>query len=482
MSWALPGAGAIVRVSGWGEVLAMVNPRLPPGAGPDGRRVVAMLRTLAELTSDQAGAQRVAWTGVWQKARAFLREQLRGLPVTVQADAAGNQWARLPGGGSGVVIIGSHLDSVPDGGWLDGAYGVMCAVEVMRCLAARGPLPCTLALVEWADEEGARFGHSLFGSSAVAGTLNVAEVRELTDAEGLRLGDVVAEHGVLLDRLGEARGEIGGARAYLEAHIEQGPVLDKEGLPIGAVSGTVGVERHRVIFRGQTAHSGSTPMGVRRDAFLAAAATALAVRASAVRHQGVGTVGAASLRPGIVTAVAGETAILVDQRHPDAGALEAMLAEAQRASHEAARAEGCVVSWEPLFGARPQPFAAELVDVAREVCSELTGQERVLPSWALHDATPMAGVVPTAMVFTSSTNGISHAREEDTPEDHLRLGVEAFYQTVCRVIARSSAGASTRRSEAPGVPGGLWRGGMDSAGGNRLGRRPPFPPDQPVDP
>ena len=400
-----------------------------------------MLRKLAELTSDEAGAQRVAWTDVWQRARAFLREQLRELPVTVRTDAAGNQWARLPGDGSGVVIIGSHLDSVPDGGWLDGAYGVMCAVEVLRTLAARGPLPCHLALVEWADEEGARFGHSLFGSSAVAGTLNVAEVRELADARGLRLGDVVTEHGVHLDRLDEARQEIRGARAYLEAHIEQGPVLEKEGLPISAVSGTVGVERHRVSFRGQTAHSGSTPMDMRRDAFLAAAATALAVRDSAVRHRGVGTVGAARLRPGIVTAVAGETAILVDQRHPDAGALEAMLGEARRASEDAARAEGCTVRWEPVFRARPQPFADGLVDVVRGVCTELTGQDRVLPSWALHDATPMAGAVPTAMLFTSSTKGISHAREEDTPEEHLRLGVEAFYRTVCHVIGQSPASA-----------------------------------------
>ena len=407
----------------------MASSGLHQDTGPDGARVVAMLRKLAELTSDEAGAQRVAWTDVWQRARAFLREQLRELPVTVRTDAAGNQWARLPGGGSGVVIIGSHLDSVPDGGWLDGAYGVMCAVEVLRSLAARGPLPCTLVLVEWADEEGARFGHSLFGSSAVAGTLNVAEVRELADVRGLRLGDVVTEHGVHLDRLDEARQEIRGAQAYLEAHIEQGPVLEREGLPISAVSGTVGVERHRVTFRGQTAHSGSTPMDMRRDAFLAAAATALTVRDSAVRHRGVGTVGAAQLRPGIVTAVAGETAILVDQRHPDAGALEAMLGEVRRASEDAARAEGCTVRWEPL------------VDVVREVCTELTGQKRVLPSWALHDATPMAGTVPTAMLFTSSIKGISHARQEDTPEEHLRLGVEAFYRTVCHVIAQSPASA-----------------------------------------
>src|SRR5215467_15432589 len=120
--------GGLVR----GEALAIVSSGLAPGSGPDGGRVVAMLRALAELTGDLAGAQRVAWTGVWQKARAFLREQLQGLPVTVRTDAAGNQWARLPGGGNGVVIIGSHLDSVPDGGWLDGAYGVMCAVEVVR--------------------------------------------------------------------------------------------------------------------------------------------------------------------------------------------------------------------------------------------------------------------------------------------------------------------------------------------------------------
>lgn len=423
----------------------MVSSGRTPGPGPDGGRVVAMLRALAELTSDPAGAQRVAWTGVWQKARAFLREQLQGLPVTTYTDVAGNQWARLPGGGDGVVIIGSHLDSVPDGGWLDGAYGVMCAVEVLRCLAAGGPLPCTVALVEWADEEGARFGHSLFGSSAVAGTLNVAEARELTDAAGLRLGDVVAEHGVVLDRLGEARQEIRGARAYLEAHIEQGPVLDREGLPVGAVSGTVGVERHRVRFGGQTAHSGATPMDARRDTFLAAAATALAVRDAAVRHLGVGTVGAASLRPGIVTAVAGETAILIDQRHPDARGLDAMLAEVRRASHEAATAEGCTVTWEPVFRAKPQPFADNLVGVVREVCAELTGHDRVLPSWALHDATPMASVIPTAMVFTSSAKGISHAREEDTPEDHLQVGVEAFYRTVRRVISRSPA--SSHRQE-----------------------------------
>jgi hydantoinase/carbamoylase family amidase len=415
----------------------MAGAEVQSGPGADGARVVATLRELAALTSDEGGAQRVAWTDTWLRARAYVAEQLQALPVTITADPAGNVWARLPGGDAPTVIIGSHIDSVPSGGWLDGAYGVMCALEVLRALAARGTLPCPVALVDWADEEGARFGFSLFGSSAVAGTLNVAEVSELFDAAGLRLGDVVAEHGVRLDQLDEARRGTEGAHAYLEAHIEQGPVLEREGLPISAVTGTVGVERHRLTFEGQTAHSGSTPMDVRRDAFLAASATALAVRESAVRHHGVGTVGTVSLRPGIVTAVPGTATVVVDQRHPEPGGLEAMLTEVQHASREAATAERCTVSWEPVFRARPQPFAEDLVGVVRAACAELTGSDRALTSWALHDATRMAAVLPTAMLFTSSTRGLSHTRLEDTPEEHLKLGVEAFYRVVCRVIAQS---------------------------------------------
>lgn len=407
-----------------------------PRDGPDGRRVVAMLRRLEDLTNDEEGAQRVAWTGTWQRARDFLREQLRELPVTVRTDPAGNLWARLPGGSGPAVIIGSHLDSVPSGGWLDGAYGVMCALEVLRVLAAAGGLPCPVELVDWADEEGARFGMSLFGSSAAAGTLDVAVASGLADAAGQRLPDVLAGHGVDPGQLAEARLDPRGVRAYLEAHIEQGPVLEREGLPVGAVTGTVGVERHRVTFHGQTAHSGSTPMDARRDAFLAAARTALAVRDSAIRHHGVGTVGYAALRPGIVTAVPGTATIVIDQRHPEATPLQAMLDDAHRASREAAVAEGCQDTWEPVFQAIPQPFNCELVGIVKRACAELTGQDRELPSWALHDATRMAAVVPTAMLFTSSTGGLSHTREEDTPEEHLRLGVEGFYRAVLEVISR----------------------------------------------
>lgn len=402
---------------------------------PDGERMLGLLHRLARETGDDRGAQRVAWTDTWRAARDILRVELDGLPVDVTTDAAANTWARLGGARPETVLIGSHLDSVPGGGWLDGAFGVMCALEVLRTLASGPELPCTVALVDWADEEGARFGRSLFGSAAAAGTLDVDAVRGLTDGAGQRLEDVVGHWGVDLDDLDTARAGLSTAAAYLEAHIEQGPVLEHLGVPISAVTGTAGVERHRVTFTGETAHSGTTPMDMRHDAFLSGASTALAVREAAVRHGGVGTVGIARLRPSIPTAVPGEAAIVVDLRHHDRGALAAMLEEVRRASTRASESEGCTVAWEPVFCIEPRPFDDRLVAVVREVCAAVTGCDAVsLPSGALHDATEVATAVPTAMLFTSSSRGISHSTREDTPADHLKLGLDAFFDVVRRVV------------------------------------------------
>ena len=374
-------------------------------------RAIADLRALAELTGGPGGARRLCWTDEWENARGLLREALAELPVEVELDEAGNLWARLAGARPETVVIGSHIDSVPNGGWLDGALGVMGALETLRTLAAAGTPPCTVALVDWADEEGARFGRSLFGSSAACGTLDPDSVRELRDV-----------------------------RAYLELHIEQGPVLEGLGLPVGTVLGTVGVERNRVIFRGQAAHAGSTPMTHRRDSFLAAARFALAVRDAAVRHGGMTTTGGAASQPGVVTAIAGETALLLDQRHLDAGVLAALLAESQALAEEAATAERCTVEWEPIWRIEPIPFDADLIAAARRACQAVAGSDHVLPSGPLHDAAEMARHVPTVMIFSSSTNGISHAKEEDTPIEHLELAIRAYAQTVGAAIDRVAAG------------------------------------------
>src|SRR6266545_1396449 len=218
----------------------------------DPSRTVAELRELQVLTGDAEGAQRVAWTDMWVRAKEWLREKV---PVEDEVDAAGNQWWTLPGRSEQAVLIGGHIDSVPNGGWLDGALNVMAGVEVMRRLAEDGEPAATVRLVNWADEEGARFGRSLFGSSAAAGSMtDQDELRTRKDADGNALPDVLAEHGVELDRALEAQGRLGHAAAYLELHIEQGPVLESLDLPLGVVLGTFGVERHQVTFRGQAAH------------------------------------------------------------------------------------------------------------------------------------------------------------------------------------------------------------------------------------
>ena len=408
---------------------------------PQPQRAIADLRALAELTGGPGGARRLAWTDEWAKARGLLTERLAELPVEVEVDEAGNLWARLAGERPETVVIGSHIDSVPNGGWLDGALGIMGALETLRSLSERGtPPPCTVSLVDWADEEGARFGRSLLGSSAAAGTLDPDTVRDLRDAGGVRLEDALAAYGVDLDRALEATGRLRDVRAYLELHIEQGPVLEGLGLPVGTVLGTVGVERNRVIFRGQAAHAGSTPMTHRLDSFLAAARFALAVRDAAVRHGGMSTTGGATSQPGVITAIAGETALLLDQRHLGADVLAALLAESQELAAEAAAAEGCSVEWEPIWRIEPIPFDPLLIAAAREACRAVAGSDHALPSGPLHDAAEMARRVPTVMIFSSSTNGISHAKEEDTPIEHLELAIRAYAQTVGAAIDRVAAG------------------------------------------
>jgi N-carbamoyl-L-amino-acid hydrolase len=399
------------------------------------RRVVADLVTLRRLTGDAAGAQRVAFTPPWALARRWLREQLAALPVVAEQDEAANLWATLPGRSPRALLIGSHLDSVPNGGWLDGCLGVLAGLEVLRRLAAEGTPPVTVRLVDWADEEGARFGRSLFGSSVVSGACELEALRRLTDAQGLTLAEAVAPYGVDLERLGGAARRLEHAGAYLELHIEQGPVLESLGLPLGVVLGTVGIERHRVTFSGQTAHAGSTPMALRHDAFLAAARLALAARDGAVRLGGVATTGSCVTRPGIPTALAGSCALAVDQRHLDPSRLTAMLEEARSAGAAIAGEEGVAVNWDLLWRIQPLAFHPELIELAAAAVEAFAGTAHRLPSGPLHDAAEMARAgVPTAMLFVQSLRGLSHTAEEDTREEHLELAVRALDDMVSRTM------------------------------------------------
>ena len=398
--------------------------------GVDARRAVRELKKLADLTGGPDGARRVAWTNEWTKAREWLRgklEEIDGI-TEIETDEAGNLWATAPGDSESAVLLGGHIDSVPQGGWLDGALNVIGALEVMRALAPQRR-PLTLRLVDWADEEGARFGRSLFGSGAAAGALKPDDVRDLKDKDGVALPDALKEHGVDLDRVNEAGRQLEDAVAYLELHIEQGPVLERMDLPLGVVLGTFGVERHAVRFTGQHAHSGSTPMDVRRDAFVAAARSAVAFRDDAASRDDVrATTGFVNVSPAIVTAFNGWCEMSLDQRALDPDVLADMLAKAGEASERIASEEGVSVEWERLWQIEPIPFDEGLIGLAEEAVSEVSGTSHRLPSGPLHDAAEMARLMPTVMLFVKSLRGLSHTKDEDTPEEDLELSVRALYR------------------------------------------------------
>ena len=391
----------------------------------DWERPLKDLKELAELTGGPDGARRLAWSEDWRTARKWLLGKLEETDATVERDVAGNLWATIPGESDKIVVVGSHIDAVPNGGWLDGCLGLLAAVEVLR--AHKGETPqVTLKLVDWADEEGARFGRSLLGSSAAAGTLDPDAVRHLKDNQGISLPDALAENDVDLDTMGEA--ELPEIAAYLELHIEQGPRLEEAGKPAAAVIGCFGVERHSITFTGKASHAGSTPMNLRKDAFLAAARFGLAARESAIERGGVATIGTVTAEPGIPTIINQRCEVTLDQRAFKPEQLRDMLADVKAAADRIAEEDGVEVEWKRIWQIDPIPFDSKLVDLAAQAVGEITGDEDPprLPSGALHDAAEVARRYPTVMVFSSRSTASATTPTEDTNEDDLRVALQAY--------------------------------------------------------
>jgi N-carbamoyl-L-amino-acid hydrolase len=392
------------------------------------KRTLTELKELRALTGDENGAQRVAFTTAWAKARSWLEAKAKQVGAETERDEAGNLWMTLPGELEKALLIGGHIDSVPNGGWLDGCLNTLAGLEILRRIHAQfaGKPPVTVRLVDWADEEGARFGKSLFGSSACSGNLDMDEARGLKDKDGISLPDALKAQGIVLKSEGLSR-ELTNAAAYIELHIEQGPVLLDLDLPLGSVLGTFGVERHAVTFHGQAAHSGSTPMNKRKDAFLAAAKMSPEIYRITERNGGVSTIGSCLTKPGIVTSVIEECRITLDQRHLDGAALARMQREAREASERFAKEGNVSVEWERLWQIEPLPFDERLIGFCDESIREVCGKSHRLPSGPLHDAAEVAraGVV-TVMMFVQSLHGISHNKIENKKEEHLELAVRAL--------------------------------------------------------
>jgi len=407
----------------------------------DTKRAVADLKELRSLTQDESGAQRVAFTETWLKALDFFNRKLDEIGIPHRQDIAGNTWATLEGERPEALLIGGHLDSVPNGGWLDGCWNVIAGLEVMRYFKAKGKPPVTIKLVNWADEEGARFGRSLFGSSAFSGHLDIAEVRNLKDKGGVLLVDALKSVGIKLEDAPKAKLEQKNCAAYLELHIEQGPVLEDLGYPLGVVLGTVGVERNFITFRGQAAHSGSTPMNRRRDAFKAAGMMSQEIYAIAAKHSGVCTIGSCVTKPGIVTSVVEECTITLDQRHLDPAKLAAMWKDAQEAARRFAAECNVEVAFGDLWRIEPILFNKEITELCDEAIKETAGKSWRLPSGPLHDAAEVCRAgIPTQMIFVQSLRGISHNKIEDTKEEHLEMSAIALAKlaekTIPWIVAR----------------------------------------------
>ncbi len=401
------------------------------------RRVIADLKELRTLTGDVNGAQRIAFTPKWSSARAWIEQKCAEIPLETHRDEAGNFWATLRGDSPRELLIGGHIDSVPNGGWLDGCLNLMAGVEILRRLhhEFKGRPPITVRLVDWADEEGARFGKSLFGSSACAGSLNMQEARDLTDKDGIKLPEALAQVGIDFERVKDSHTQLKHAAAYLELHIEQGPVLLERGLALGSVLGTFGVERHAITFTGQAAHSGSTPMHCRRDALLAAARMSPEIYQIAHKYGGVCTIGSCTTKPGIVTSVVDSCRITLDQRHLDAHALAAMLAAAHDASTQFAHEANVAVQWDRLWQIEPILFNPALIALCDEAVVSCGQAAFHLPSGPLHDAAEVSRAgIPTVMLFVQSLLGISHNKLEDTLPEHIELSVVALDALASKVI------------------------------------------------
>jgi N-carbamoyl-L-amino-acid hydrolase len=402
----------------------------------DGGRLLKRLSELAKRGArEDGGCNRLAFTDADKEGRDLVTGWMRELGMKVSIDAIGNGVALRPGLESGPpVMVGSHIDTVRTGGRYDGNFGVLSGLEVVETLRDGGiTTRRPLAVAFFSNEEGSRVAPDMMGSLVYVGGLGLAEAHAAVTIDGKRVGEE-------LDRIGY-RGDapVPGLvpYAYVELHIEQGPVLESLGLPLGAVLGTFGVERHRVSFRGQAAHAGSTPMAERRDALAGAAKLELEIREIAARTGGgaVCTMGGVVTRPGIPTSVVEEAVCLLDQRHLDAGSLASMLAAAKAASERFASEERIDVSWERIWGIEPIPFDETLIGFCDDAIREVTGASHRLPSGPLHDAAEVARAgIPTVMMFVQSLRGLSHTKLEDTTTEHLELAVQGLDRLATRTL------------------------------------------------
>lgn len=405
----------------------------------DPDRFLADLHRLRGFGRDGPGVRRRAFTQADLAARDWLADQMAAADLSPQFDPVGNLFGLAPGRS---LLVGSHSDSQPEGGWLDGAFGVIAGLEVARAARQVG---VPISVVSFQDEEG-RFG-ALTGSSIWSAKLNLATADGLVAQDGTRFADA---RGLLGDRAGDFV-DPDRFTGFLEGHIEQGPVLDAEGEAIGVVTGIVGLRQLQVTITGQQNHAGTTPMAMRRDAMTALARISVTLEdrfANVVTPSTVWTIGHVTLGPNASSIVPGRAVFTLQWRDGDPYRLDAMERVIGEVLEEVAQSTGCTITSTRLRqDLTPVPMDPTIQDAATAAAKRIApGRWRAMPSGALHDASNLAALMPVGMVFVPSIGGISHAFEEDTAEDDLVLGLRVLADAAQSLARRAWRAAFDARA------------------------------------
>jgi N-carbamoyl-L-amino-acid hydrolase len=419
-------------------------PRTPlDGVTINKRRLMRDLNAIGRIGIGSHGAvTRLVFSVKELRSRQLLIHLMRQAGLIIHIDAIGNIFGRLDGANpkAPAVLAGSHLDTVIHGGKYDGPVGVVGALEAVRTIHENSiPIRSPLEVVCFVGEESSRFGFSTLGSSLVAGEVRARDLANAVDQQGTKLADVLASLGISRRNLGAIKRNPRDLKAYLELHIEQGPILEAKKKRIGLVTAIAAPSRFRVVFKGQADHSGTTPMEMRKDALVASAQLIEFVEktcrkfSSMAKGRVVGTVGAMKLEPGVINAVPGRTELSVDIRGITARSKDQVAKMVKQKANAIARARGIGVEILPIREEHPVPLDKRLLRVTKAICDEKGLDYEIMPSGAGHDAMQIAKITPAGMIFVPSTRGISHNPMEWTEPEDICLGAQLLMETMIRV-------------------------------------------------
>lgn len=402
-------------------------------------QVHELLKELSQYSSGGPGTTRLAYSKEYRDARQVICREMKKLGMTISEDAMGNLFGRISGKEPNLlpIAIGSHIDTVPQGGDYDGMVGVASALSVIDQIQAEGGSRYPLELIVFAAEESSRFGIATMGSRAMAGKGQFKEWLEIKDKEGVTFREALLENNLNPEKLSQVSRSKGEWKAFFEIHIEQGPVLERSKMDIGVVEAIAGPIRMKIRVEGRADHSGATPMEGRKDALVISSYIIQAIEKAAQdesHYDTVATVGNIIVTPGVMNVIPGETELWVDLRGIDKDSIQRTFLEIKDRIHAICRASESGVKIEIISSADPVKLDSEIIHLLSEAAEEEGVSYQVMPSGAGHDAMYMAELTPTGMLFIPCKEGISHNPAEYSTPEQIDLGIRVLKKAIEKAI------------------------------------------------